>query len=935
MALMIILPFFLTRLSGESYETITSLNLSHAPEILRKIIEASGFIEQLKPDLINSLFQTIERIDNDKSRRAAINLKRDIFNEREIKEESLKTLSRILPDEIKLHLKDLIKRKADLEKLLAEGEQIYSDECRQLRKRFRQITKNEKFQSGLILSSKTLLKEINHEFLSASDSPITRNVIQLERGIIKYLSRMCLKTSPYSVYTHVLAGEMTNKLNDSTFVSVSNRSSFPGESLQYKSCVNLNNKIYRFLLDALVKSKEISGLSIKPNPIIARVDNKFLFLVIKDNIEAVHTIPINKLTDFCYHATGKKNERIDYRKLSRNLNLFLRDNSLNVNAEEFIDKLISLGFLEFDLGLSAALPNWENKFLKFLEKRQSDSKTIEALRESVIGLKELVGGYPFASVEQKLHSLETSYRKLQTVLGDSGNAFSAPFQKYPNPGSAQSPAGGSRSSNKASGINSLKNEQLIYEDTYSDLEIFINENQINALISTVQEFFDQIDIFEPNLEVKMSLGRFFIGRYGRNKTVDFKNFYFDYYLEKKLSQNKDVRDWHLFHRKVIASELSDYSEYKTLQKRRNKFAEIFLNLLSKECALDSDQINIGLDVFKRTKKLADRKKAPNSHSLDKNEIAASTGVFLQFFYDGNNPRQIKGVLNLAAIGLGKLISRFLYCLDAKLKQAIYNSNSLIQDDAILAEIQDCSLFNANVHPPLLPREITTSYFNQRLKDERQIPLSQLAVRINEQGTLELIDKSSQKKIIVCDLGMENIKFRSSIYQILSKFTLRYPPKIDFILKILNDFAAASRKENSQTTAKVLPQITINNQIVIQRKSWIIPSRIIPKKLKSESDWSYYYRISRWKEDSGLPDEVFLSFDSDDEVIADEKTERQNDNRKPQYICFSNPFLLGLFEKLTRNASTKCKFVEMLPSSDNLLKINDKRYVTEHYLQWYA
>ena len=49
--------------------------------------------------------------------------------------------------------------------------------------------------------------------------------------------------------------------------------------------------------------------------------------------------------------------------------------------------------------------------------------------------------------------------------------------------------------------------------------------------------------------------------------------------------------------------------------------------------------------------------------------------------------------------------------------------------------------------------------------------------------------------------------------------------------------------------------------------------------------------------------------------------------------FHTPILLSLFEKLIKKTPRLLRIQEMLPNSEQLLKINNKKHVSEFVLQW--
>ena len=86
----------------------------------------------------------------------------------------------------------------------------------------------------------------------------------------------------------------------------------------------------------------------------------------------------------------------------------------------------------------------------------------------------------------------------------------------------------------------------------------------------------------------------------------------------------------------------------------------------------------------------------------------------------------------------------------------------------------------------------------------------------------------------------------------------------------------------------------------------------------------------------IPDQVFVNINHTRQVkgLNDaQKKKLKQDDYKPQYMDFRNPFLLHLFSKLIDKAPQQVKIEEMLPAPDQLLEVEGKRYVTEYVVQW--
>jgi hypothetical protein len=190
------------------------------------------------------------------------------------------------------------------------------------------------------------------------------------------------------------------------------------------------------------------------------------------------------------------------------------------------------------------------------------------------------------------------------------------------------------------------------------------------------------------------------------------------------------------------------------------------------------------------------------------------------------------------------------------------------------------------------------------------------------------------------LGLQNIGGRSQLYQLLSKFSLVRQPRALPILNAINEYYLHSESREEQkdkNQERIRPRITLENQVILQRKAWFIPKQILPKRMNRETDWYYFARVNKWRGEYGIPDEMFMHIIPDRALNYAQPEPRAKVGRvdyKPQYISFKNPFLIKLFESLIVKAPGECKIEEMLPNSNQLLKVAESRRVTELVVQWY-
>jgi hypothetical protein len=317
----------------------------------------------------------------------------------------------------------------------------------------------------------------------------------------------------------------------------------------------------------------------------------------------------------------------------------------------------------------------------------------------------------------------------------------------------------------------------------------------------------------------------------------------------------------------------------------------------------------------------------------------SYGTFIQLHKENG---KIKGVLNSSFGGYGKMLSRFLHIFDPKVTEDMRDWNMSLNNGEYFVENCDASYFNANLHPPLLPYEIWMPGGHNSLPEDKQVPVTNFAVRVlKEEKKLELIHKESNKSAHIFDLGFQGSKGRSELFQLLSAFTMAEFLFPHTVTSGVNEkYQSLNKKEgdnNSKPKISIQPRITYEDTIVLQRKGWNIPVKLLPIRNSSETNWEYFVRLNQWRNALNIPDEVFIFVNSrsgNNIAPANNKVRTGRDDYKPQYINFKSPILVNLLEKALKKVPYSLKIEEMAPYSDQLLEMNNQKYVTEFMIQWY-
>lgn len=434
----------------------------------------------------------------------------------------------------------------------------------------------------------------------------------------------------------------------------------------------------------------------------------------------------------------------------------------------------------------------------------------------------------------------------------------------------------------------------------------------------------ELNYFHGHLEERKKMTDYFVKQYGRGKSMNVLKFYHDFY--------RDVKRKELNHKSTDDSKSTEDSPKNQLQsiKEIHQQKKAWENALVKNLKIEtSGEVHIALNDVKAASEILSNKNKKSEKSF---------GCFIQFFESSateKSEKKLKAYLQSSFSGYGKMMSRFLHTLDPEMTTLIKKRNQkLCPQNAIFLENCDASYFNANLHPALMEYEIWAPGSNNNLPNDKQLAITEFDIcHAIDKNDLVLLHRPTQKVAYVMDLGFQASSGRSQLFQLLEKFTHAQYVSAGIILSTINTSDTFSTKTGSQI--KVLPRVIFEKDIVLQRKMWVVPKETIPTKLATDSDWEYFKKINLWAINNKIPGEVFVTLTQRTSIpnAVSSKEKLTRDDYKPQYINFNNPLLVRLFHKMVVKAADRLHFSEMLPTSEEMLRIDGNRHVTEFVVEW--
>jgi len=902
-----ILPHQLIRAGGLP---VDSLHINKKNSTINKNIERylnlNKGLELLKKVIIDKLFVLISDSRNSTLRKEILNIKRNFFNDRSVEKNSYYTRIDCL---LNYHLSDYYRtrkiQKELFEEIKSEYEIVIEDERMNLKGLF---DKNE-LRSGLLFSSIDMLNSLKNYNLGKTR---TKKFYQVERGMLKYATRVCTKTSPFSTFTTIgickfdESSELPNLTAKQIECSIKHKLRLNSFILKHLTICFKINKIFR------------KSLFVHINSSAKKEKGFYYYLITKNNIDVLQRLNYNEVISLIYDKLIKNNS-LTYGDILNIIKIEIKESKRDI--DDYLLELLENGFLEIGIGISEVDLLWEIKLIDFLKANKVFGLTFVSKISELVKYKEQ---YEQISIVEKRKSiLEASY-KIYTEIIDNLISISD-FKILLDKKSGlfiflRENRDGKKIAEYV--LKKIRLENLFYEDVRKDLALRIPPQKIKDNIKIVNDFIKEMAIFKYVNTESFSLYNYFKTTYC-DKEVSLIELYEGYFGSKRnINVAKETTD--------IISNTNDYeytllSQYQKLVTNKKKWEKGFKSVLRNKVA-NKDVFDLSISELKTINKGLDLSEINfDSHS--------SFSSLFHFYYErrANSKNRLMFVLNTVGHGYGRLFARFMDLFDEGVLNDIRDSNSkLIKEEEIFMENSDSSAYNLNIHPPILDRELSVPGGTNNFDKSLQINISSLSVRLNEkEQKLELFEKQTNKRVFVFDISLQDLNSRSSLYNFLTLFSKGEIIHNQFYLPHINKYIESTLKNGASFIGKikVLPRVVIEECIIVQRKKWILDKNCIPKQIFCTRDKiELFILYNDWRKEIDLPDEVFI-------MISSKSTQEIKSESKPQYINFNSPLLINYFHNLLLKMNEYIVIEEMLPNTNDLVEISERKSVSELLIQW--
>lgn len=964
-----IFPGFVCRVAGLPENYFQKLKSENILKFVEELSNLDTFITEKKSFISNLLHNLISNIENSDARNNLLKIRRKVFNLKKLNNEEI---FEFLPEDIRgeyLILLELVQKR---EVAYFNIQVKYKADLSKIRKEFKKQINNQDFQKGLLISSKVLF-DSQSAYINSNNSSQNRKHDQIEKGLLRYYSRMVMKATPFGTFCSIIPGQIKESAANGF-----KPFSFTSDPSLKESIILINKGLYAAILNHITKRQAIKKkLELELNQTISNDGNVFVYLTSIEEKEIFQRLESNEVLELFVKELNKY-KKVVFESLIKLVCELEELEASEDEAEQYIDKLIEIGFLRFKIGIPEQQVDWVEPLctiLKGIEDEHAE-KIFLLLNQLSDGIK----SYKNIHVDKRV-----------ALLKEMDNLLKSNFEEMEIK-------------------TNLKADLPFYEDATSNSTFILPGKIFKDLSGDLSDFILLTrKVAYPRTE-HISMRHFFDTHYKDDRQeIPLLKFYEDYYkehykehLEKQQKLQAGHKDEEL--KKYNVSNPFDLEVVKKIQNGQTNLRNLIIQKWIDN--LEGDKININKQEIENA--LNDVPEASD------NSISAS--IFAQVIvpsdYDKNKLIIPNGKYLL---GYGKYFSRFLRLLSDEIQEQLITENNSMSED-IIAEISGDANFNANLHPPLIKYEISYPTSEVGLA-EIQLNCNDLVVirKVSDQNALQIKHKPSDRIVQPVDLGFLNPMMRPPLFQLLSKFTtalnfsVQIPDKPEIFKTKSNEAGSedAKRQEGNlvheettpkdkvedqgkeKTPEKIIyrPRILYNDVIVLSRKTWIIPFSLLPAIGNNESETDYFIRVNKWRIENNIPEEVYVRIhplplqqqpktenksepkkdepeetknetvekkeeqkDSESKSEAVEKkdaelktqiqentqkktTKMSRDFYKPQYIDFLNPLLVNLFGKLTVNLKNfSVTIEERYPGKSQLPEYEGKYYSTEQIFQ---
>ena len=298
----------------------------------------------------------------------------------------------------------------------------------------------------------------------------------------------------------------------------------------------------------------------------------------------------------------------------------------------------------------------------------------------------------------------------------------------------------------------------------------------------------------------------------------------------------------------------------------------------------------------------DRPVFPKYHNTTPPE--KKIGALMQIYREEDG--SYRAIVNGLFPGGGKLFSRWLHLFPIETSDTLTQWLRALETQTIPFPWQGWS--NANFQPAVSFESLSVpGGRTAHLRGGRHISLGDLAIQFDKTG-LQLIDKETNKPVVLSELGLEAPESRPPAMQVLWHLGVPYV-SLEAILQ-------PRVWQPGGTDWRYADRIEVG-PLILMRKTWQVSEEKTAQWLSEKNEFDFFRRVRSDLSDMGVPRRYFS----------------RHSGEKPQYFDLDCPLTMQLFTKILKQKKEPLIITEMIPMPEQYVVQKDGLRAAEYVIEF--
>ncbi|MFC4767670.1 lantibiotic dehydratase [Effusibacillus consociatus] len=872
-------PKVMIRIAPVAIDILNKLQMNKTLDLIEEIECKEKELNQSSERLLNLLYPLIGAEQDYDAKKQLLKLRKSIANNKNI---IIDYESLPLPADLSEQVRAWIGIREQLAGLGTTLQETFESEYLVKREYLQELANNDLLMHAISLSSDSLYTKWPR-YLETPISQQERKLKKIERSVLLYLTRMIAKTSPFSTFTMVGLGELSEDWDVYTL-----------PQMVWKSNVQVNNMVAIYIWELITKSDIRFFLPLAPNKHLRtdpsggnliflsvereRITTKFL----KQN-EKWGTLPYNEqVNQICQYVKYNKVVVEDL------VQLLMGKEAEHSQVLEYLEKLIEMGLLEYQVPFCEQNLDYLEDIYKHLcgvaNHPEVPQDLVRVLMAKIARFKELVARYNMKERDELKTAIEEAYSELVGLLDES--------------------------------VEQIK--PLFYEDCFVEHPMQVPRALLDRFLQDVGPLQKIFPLFDTQLPTKLFIKEIFLKTYGEDGVCE-NILRFQQAVQAELGAQPQAEETPAF----VVGKLVDnpiYQQWKEL--REELFRKVFAGF-DHGSDVQFDASYLEQVAFRIPSELA--LMSPNSWSYFLQPISQH-GEF---------------VINKLSDGHGRFMSRFMggmsKWVDMSLNEMTrHHIKETEGEETIWAELNGVFGFNANLHPDIVDYEVVYPGIQSSKPPEKQIDLRDILICYDKESRqLTLYSKSRGKKIRLLYLQFLNLKLLPPLFRFLIYFSQLSNPDLAFH----ESYYYSRYPQLKEQDILYFPRVKVNGTILKRRQWWVEKDSFLRAIGASHVEGEYlgtFIALRNWLRKHEIPERFYIRANLVDQFgSTDAKSTYQDGMRKPQYIDSRNITFIKVLLNQVQLMNGRLIIEEALPTQETLpVQVQGKTHMIELLVETY-